>query len=647
MDAIQYKLLLGGIGDDAHSIGIRLLELGFREAGFFVRSLGIRNQVEAFFENANDYDIILISNKNGHAELYLSEFPRLLSAFKLSNDEQKLWYVGGSLSVSESDFRTKKFFLDMGFTNVYPKPVDLRVLIDDIKKDIHRYNIHKKYVNHGAQRTGIALPRLDYNSIINRKWTREELSAQRKQVLEEWPTGNMVKDNTVAAYANGNTVDNVLRKNKRSFARPLFQPRTGVADIEQQIELLQFLEAHGSDISSVQLDASSRSREYAKAELGRDISISRKRSALNGFPIPVYGVAEVRRLLALLKTPFQLRGGGPDHRFTYEIALKAGISAVEGGAICYLLPYDKQCSPVASLQNWQYIDRLCAHYEEEHRVLINREYFGVLTAALIEPSLAILVNVIQSLLSAQQGVKSITVGYAEQGNRSQDIAAMQVMEEMVMYYLHRSRYFNCSVTTVFHQYMAAFPSEYAKAQELIFGSGITATLAGATKVMVKTAVEAINIPDKYENAKALGLCQRSALAANEKMINHQQVEIERRIIRKEVRLMMNAVLELGNNNVAVGAIKAIEQGIIDIPWSPSIYNHNKVMCVRDIDGAVRFILPGNLPFDEEIKEFHFEKINMRTMMERDSGLFSLLEKDLTRIWKNDYMQWPLDNNYVV
>ncbi|SEN72665.1 Glutamate mutase subunit E [Chitinophaga rupis] len=643
----QHRILIGGIGDDAHSVGIGLLELGFKDAGFFVKSLGIRNLISSFFDHAPDFDIIMISNKNGHAELYLQDFARLMSQYKLTDDSTKLWYLGGSLAVSESDFQIKKKYLGMGFTNVYPKPVPFTQVLEEIRKDIHRHEIPKRESNYRKnRRRSLVAEKLRVDEITDRQWTREELTTHRKEVLAEWHTGREVMTDTYQNANKQHTLGNILWSNKQAGNKPLFQPRTGVADIEQQITLLQHLEAEGSDVSSVQLDAASRSRMYDKAELGKDLSIERKQSQLNGFPIPVYGVKEVRRLITSLKRPFQLRGGGPDHRFTYEIALAAGITAVEGGCICYCLPYDKLTNPIESLRNWQFIDRLSAFYEEVHDVSINREYFGTLTATLIEPSLAISVNVIQAILTAQQGVKNITVGYAEQGNRAQDIAAIQVMEEQVNAFLQMYGFMDVRVTTVYHQFMAAFPSDYKKAEDLIFNSSITATLAGATKVMVKTAVEAIRIPDRFDNAKAVKLSKQGALTAHHSMVNQEKLKIEKQLIRSEVKQIMDAVMQLSNGSIAKGAIKAIEAGILDIPWSPSIYNKGKVVGVRDIDGAVRFYDFGNLPFDEKTKDFHREKVVIRKNMERDSSIFSLLEKDLSRIWQNDYKTWPLDGTYV-
>ena len=639
----KYRLLIGGIGDDAHSVGIRLLELGFIEAGFHVKSIGIRNSIDTFFEHAKNFDVVMISNKNGHAELYLQDFAAKLVAFKLTDDTPKTWYLGGSLSVSESDFHIKKKYIEMGFTNVYPRPISFADVLFDINRDVHRYNLSKKEISAKLSEVTGA-PKIDCN-ILNRKLSREELQVQRQEVLREWPTGKDVTDTGYKAD-KFKSLDYALWQNKTNKRSPLFQPRTGVADISQQISKLKFLEQEGSDVSSVQLDAASRSGMYDKAQLGKELSIERKASQLNGFPIPIYGVKEVNRLVNSTNNPFQLRGGGPDHRFTYEIALNAGITAVEGGFICYCIPYDKLTSPATSLKYWQYIDRLCALYEENHNIHINREYFGVLTATLIEPSLAIVINIVQALASAQQGIKSISVGYAEQGNRTQDIAAILMLEEMVNQYLHKAKYFGRKVTTVYHQFMAAFPSEYEKAEELIRQSTITATLAGATKVMVKTAVEAIKIPDRFDNGKAVKICKRATLEANLSHINHAQLAIEKNLIRKEVTQIMNVVEELGNGEILVGALKAIEQGIIDVPWSPNIYNKNKVINVRDVNGAVRFYEFGNMPFSSEIKEFHSDHIMVRKNMERDPSIFSLLEKDLSRIWKNDYKHWPLDGLYV-
>jgi methylaspartate mutase E subunit len=644
----KYRALIGGLGDDAHSVGIRLLTLGFKESGFLVRSLGIRNNIRDFLRHAEDFDLILISNNNGHAELYLQDFGRLLSGFNLTNRASKLWYIGGNLSVSGTPFEIKKRFLEMGFTNVFPKPVSLEEIFKEVHQDLQRFSIRKKDVGSRRDNDIFNGRKSNLDEISDEKWSWARLQAERKSVLTEWETGRDVELGA-AGYKKlqaAQDLDATLWNAKRRGKPPLLQPRTGVADIEKQIGILTYLEKNDMDIASVQLDAASRSKLYAKAKSAVEMSRRDDRSMLNGFPVPVHGVKGVRRIVDSLNVPFQLRAGGPDHRFTYEIAIKGGASGVEGGFICYLFPYDKITKPTASVKFWQYIDRLCALHFERHKLSINREYFGTLTANLIEPSLAVIINVVQAILSAKQGVKSISLGYAEQGNRSQDIAAVMALESMGNSYLAKYGYPDCRVTTVFHQFMAAFPKDEIKAEGLIYNSAITASLARATKMMTKTPVEAFKIPSPEENAWGVSIAKRGLKAASAEHPNWPLVNFEKSLIEREVTEIMNVIEELGNGSVARGAIRAFEEGYLDIPFSPNACNRNEVVTLRDKSGAVRFSEFGNLPFSEGVKEFHRARIEERKRLERDSQQLSLLEKDLTRIWKNDFRAWPLDNHYV-
>src|SRR5215216_4451610 len=113
MTSSSYSLLVGGIGDDAHSVGIRLLALGFKEEGFCVKNIGIRNQLEDFFREASNFDVLMISNNNGHADLYLQNFPRMLNEFKLSDARKRVWYLGGHISVSGDLHATREKFIRM------------------------------------------------------------------------------------------------------------------------------------------------------------------------------------------------------------------------------------------------------------------------------------------------------------------------------------------------------------------------------------------------------------------------------------------------------------------------------------------------------------------------------------------------------
>jgi len=644
-----YHLLVGSIGDDSHSIGTSLLAIAFREAGFFIKNIGIMNRLEDFFTQARDFDAIMISCMNGHADLYLNDFPLLLHHFKRKipgTVPAPLWYLGGNLSVQESPEAVVKKYRRMGFDFVSPKPIPCSVIKQRLLTDFYHKKIKKKKFqpesaadDSWSSSTGI---------VDDQPMTDAEFRVTREKVLSSWPTGSEVWDADIKknhSWPNKN-LHQLIRRVQGNNPGPLIQPRTGVAHTSDEIEILTFLRENGLDVSSIQLDAASRKNMYAKAQEGVLRTEKGKTSFLNGYPVPVHGVKGVEEILQAIDTPFQIRAGSPDHRLVYEIGLAGGTSSLEGGFICYLYPYDKKTSPLESLNYWKYIDKLVDWYDKTHHIIINREYFGPLTCCLVEPVIPICINIVQALLSARWGVRCISVGLAEQGNRSQDIAALTVLNKMTCYYLAHYGFTNVTVSTVYHQYMAAFPHDTAKARELIVESSITAALARANRIMTKTPVEFYHIPRKEDNAEGLRLTQQGLRLAKDTLINHTAVNREMQMLEREVKTMMTTIESLGQGSLARGIIRAFAQGVLDIIFSPSNYNKNQLLTARDCDGAIRFINPGRLPFDQDIIDFHKEKIHRRMTRERTSKISEIIEADVTRLWKNDYLKWPLDGHYL-
>ena len=112
-------------------------------------------------------------------------------------------------------------------------------------------------------------------------------------------------------------------------------------------------------------------------------------------------------------------------------------------------------------------------------MVLDREFFGTLTATLIPPYLAITTNLLEGMLAVGSGVRSVSLAYAEQGSRAQDVAAVQVMGRLGRELL------GCGgavrVATVFHQFMGAFPADRDEAEALIRESARTAAFAGAVR----------------------------------------------------------------------------------------------------------------------------------------------------------------------
>jgi methylaspartate mutase epsilon subunit len=347
-----------------------------------------------------------------------------------------------------------------------------------------------------------------------------------------------------------------------------------------------------------------------------------------------------RKVNESLSLPVQVRHGTPDARLLTELSVAGGFTAYEGGGISYNIPYAKNVSLEKTIYDWQYVDRLIGKYEEAG-ITINREPFGPLTGTLVPPCVSHSVAIIESLLAAEQGVKNITVGYGQCGNLIQDIAAIRSLESLTEEYLHKFGYTDTVVTTVFHQWMGGFPQDEAKAFGVISWGAAAAVLAGATKVIVKTPHEAMGIPTKEANADGLKATkQLISMLADQRMPLTPSLSEEIEIIKLETKAIIDKVLEIGRNDIALGAVRAFEAGIIDVPFAPSKHNLGKILPARDNNGAVRILNTGNLPFSDDIVDFHHQKIEERALFEQRSVSFQMVIDDIYAISKGHLVGRP-------
>ena len=470
--------------------------------------------------------------------------------------------------------------------------------------------------------------------IRNKKLTEEEFLAERKEVLASWKTGNDPQLNFDEAIKYLQSVPPEknfaikLAKAKEEHSRTLVQPRAGVPVIEKHIELLQYLEKSGADFLPSTIDSYTRQNRYNEAEEGIKESEKAGRALLNGFPAVNHGVTGCKKILESVNVPLQARHGTPDSRLLAEVVAAAGWTSNERGGISYNIPYAKSVSVEDSLKYWLYCDRLVGYYEE-HGVHINREPFGPLTGTLVPPSISNTVGIIEALLAAEQGVKNITVGYGMGGNIVQDVAAIRSLQKQTDAYLKKFGYNDVTVTTVFHQWMGGFPQDEAEALGLIAMSSTFAALSGATKMITKTPHESVGVPTKEANGigiKASKIVVK--LLAEQKFPDCEALRNEMAQIEKEVDCLMEATLNLGDGDLAVGTVKAFEQGIIDIPFAPSKFNAGLILPARDNDGCIRILEFGHLGFSDEIKAFHKKKIEERAAAENREVSFQLTIDDI-------------------
>ncbi|MFV0499567.1 MAG: methylaspartate mutase subunit E [Bacilli bacterium] len=468
----------------------------------------------------------------------------------------------------------------------------------------------------------------------NKKIPMKEFLEIREDVLKQWHTGGsplLNLENSIERLKNLPDHKNFAKKLKFAArsGRTLVQPRAGVALMSEHIELLKYLEENGgADLLPSTIDSYTRQNRYEEAEAGIRESREAGRSLLNGFPVVNHGVDGCMSVLESVNSPLQARHGTPDARLLSEIIHAAGWTSNEGGGISYNIPYAKNISLEDSITYWQYCDRLVGIYEE-NGVEINREPFGPLTGTLCPPFISNSVAIIEALLAAEQGVKNITVGYGQGGNIRQDIAALSALKEQCIKYLKKFGYEDVFVTSVFHQWMGGFPADESSSLGLISMASTVASLGKADKMITKTPHESIGIPTKEANAEGLRASKIvTQLLQDQRYADGPDIEFEKNLIMKEVDCVINAVLEAGKNDLAVGTVEAFKQGILDIPFAPSKLNAGKVLPARDNDGKIRLLAFGNVPLSEDLKKYHHDRLQLRADFEDREIDFQMTVDDI-------------------
>jgi len=479
--------------------------------------------------------------------------------------------------------------------------------------------------------------------IQNKRISDGEFAALRQEVLTQWPTGKDVNLEEAVAYHKSMPESRKFGKkllDAKRDGRTLVQPRAGVPVVEEHIKLMQYLEKYGeADLLPSTIDSYTRQNRYEEAENGIAESIRLGRAMMNGFPAVNHGVAKCRQVIESVNLPMQVRHGTPDARLLTEITFAGGFTSYEGGGISYNLPYCKNIPMERTIRDWQYVDRLTGLYEEMG-VSINREPYGPLTGTLVPPCISHAAAIIEALLAAEQGVKNITVGYGQCGNLRQDVAAIRTLEELTDEYLKKYGYNDVEVTTVLHQWMGGFPADEAKAFGVISTGSLIAALSKATKVIVKTPHEAVGIPTMEANAEGLRCTKQVINMYADQVLHSDKVEEEKEIIRQETRCIVDKCFELGNGDIAVGVCRAVESGVLDVPFAPCRANAGLMLPCRDNNGAIRILNMGNLPFTQDLKDFHAAKIEERAKAENRKPSFQMVIDDVYSIGKGRLVGRP-------
>lgn len=455
---------------------------------------------------------------------------------------------------------------------------------------------------------------------FNEKKIPEDLFLEmRKQNLSRWPTGKDVHFEDAIKrqkeLPNNKRLDLVMRKAVLEN-RCLVQPRGGFGTFDQHKNLMKVIDQEGlADIVPTTTDSYTRNEQFALAQKGIEESEKMGRSLLNGYPIVNYGVAKAAELIDSIEKPAIMLTGTAMPKLTGEISFAAGYTGYLGSGVAYTTSYIKELSIEEGIKNYQYLDRLSAMYQE-YGVELHRRQPGFLTGTNIPPCIAIIVCIVDLLLAVEQGVKNYGLEMGETLHLVQDAAAVKACKELCQEYLHLKGHNDVFTPVTLLHWMGAWPHDEAQAAAMVSYGGTLAAISGATSVTTKTLHEAFGIPTPKANAEGLRMTRMAIyLARNIRLDSMPEFQSEVDLIKREVRPIMNKILEMGDGDVAIGTVRAFEAGVLDIPWSPNKWVKSQVMPARDVDGLLRIFDPGKMPFTKDVLEFHRERLELRAKKE--------------------------------
>ena len=455
-------VVIGSLFDDCHRVGVDIIEKALKEAGYSVVNLGITTPLETFLRCSEFTDIILVSSINGHAfeHLVKEDIMFRFEQFRRKNPGFPI-IIGGNLH-SYKDPEYVKEFLEkrVGFSRVVAKPISTAEVVSLTRRYMANTGSGNGHYRERMKRLKQIVAEEFYNpeyremvNISNSMVDARRVIDMGKEFQLLWRTAKEVPD--LEEILNRqlqvpNRMNDVIRRAEQHNVT-LIHPRCGVGSAEEQLYIFKRLSAAGADVLSFQVDSNTRNGEFVENE-----KLLNDKALINGYPLINHGVVGTKKIVDRVRErPVQVRHGSKPKvsvLLAYQ-ALSSGVSGFEGGAGTYLFPYFKSIPLANSIYYWQLVDRLVGVLAEKG-CIIDREFFGTLTATLISPEIAISFNIIEALLAAKQGVKSISLGYAEQGNRVQDIAAIQSLKSLTGYYLDKFAYQDVKLSTVLNAFMA-------------------------------------------------------------------------------------------------------------------------------------------------------------------------------------------------
>ena len=457
---------------------------------------------------------------------------------------------------------------------------------------------------------------------------------RREEVLPMWETGKQLENleeciDAARECSEGKNYAELILK-AEAENRHLLQPQFGQATTEMMINGMTYVEDNSPlqdfGLWNIFSDSYTRKCNFKMAQVGIDRSIKEGVTNLNGWPIVNYGVEEARRIKTTIRCPLTLNSTDEDGRLASETALAAGWNAANCRSLTECLSHCKNIPLDEEIRINQYESRLAAIYHE-HGVHQSPHISSNLTGY-DTCGFKVFIMVSQCLMGGEQGLKQI---YLENGlnmNFVQDAAMVQTSKKLCYEYSRKFGYDMHFVAGSF-PFLGAWPPREEEADAMIAWNAASAMLAGCTPMMLKCRDEAFATPTKEGMASSVRIASHiDRLCGWQRMPESPEYLLECEMLEKEVRAMMDKMLEIGDGDIALGLCKGVDAGFISTMISPWRFNKGNVRLMRDANGAMRYLDTGDLPIPQEVKEYHKMKLAERSKKEGREVDFGMVVSDL-------------------
>ncbi len=481
----------------------------------------------------------------------------------------------------------------------------------------------------------------------NKRLDENEFLKMRGPVLALWPTGREVDLDEAIEYQkklpDSKNWHKVAQKLHDEGRTAIF-PRAGTGLLEDQISLSKKLVESGVPFIPVTTDSFTRQLDFEKVE--NVLAEMRKtgRKLLNGFPIINYGVKQIKKLIESVdRGAFNPRLSLKSYPLATEISFAAGMTGIAASSFISWAAYEKDATLEQSMATCQYVHRLIGYYADRG-VVISTDNHGWILTGMQPMTVNLATTIVDALMVAEQGGKSVTSVVHLMGNMAQDLAWIRVTPRLMREYLDKFGYNDVMIPGVFAQHTPLFPMPQGMGGAFAFPNytAVVAALGNAEAVSVRTIDEALGIPTEESHALSYESTNWLLHVIRNQKIDFQikGIEEEEAIAEAEIRALMDKILEVGNGDIIVGCLKCVEEGFLDSSFSPNRQVKDLVMGIKDIHGAIRWKEFGKLPIPEEVKKFHRAKVAEREKTEGRKMDYEVLVQDFWAFSKGQLVGKP-------